>query len=97
MVPLHEGTLKETANGGTLGDEDDAHQASGIMDGGMDERTLFVKNVNFKTSEEVLKQVFEAVMGRGSVRSCTLPKKTAKLRGKPNVKLPTVRSVQTQI
>jgi multiple RNA-binding domain-containing protein 1 len=97
VVPLHEGTLKETANGGTLGDEDDAHQASGIMDGGMDERTLFVKNVNFKTSEEVLKQVFEAVMGRGSVRSCTLPKKTAKLRGKPNVKLPTVRSAQTQI
>jgi hypothetical protein len=36
-------------------------------------------------------------MGRGSVRSCTLPKKTAKLRGKPNVKLPTVRSAQTQI
>lgn len=78
-------------HGETKAGEDDTEQDDAQLVGGMDERTLFVKNVNFKTSEEELKHTFESVMGHGTVRSCTLPKKTAKLRGKPNVKLPTVR------
>ena len=52
-----------------------------------DSRTLFVKNVNFKTKEETLTQVFEKVLGKGSVRAVSLPKHAAK--GGGSVMLPT--------
>ena len=58
-------------------------------DGGEDNRTLFVKNVNFKTKEETLTEVFEKALGKGSVRAVSLPKRAAKGSGKGAVMLPT--------
>jgi multiple RNA-binding domain-containing protein 1 len=70
-------------------EEEEAAEAANADESSVDSRTIFVKNVKFQTSEATLKETFEGVMGRSTVKSVSLPKKTVKLRGKPNVQLPT--------
>jgi multiple RNA-binding domain-containing protein 1 len=87
-----DGAAATAADGDATDEEaETAHVGANMEDegGGEDNRTLFVKNVNFKTKEETLTEVFEKVLGKGSVRAVSLPKRAAKGAGKGAVMLPT--------
>ncbi|XP_048198851.1 probable RNA-binding protein 19 isoform X2 [Perognathus longimembris pacificus] len=59
--------VQEGAEDGSEEDEEDEESAPGC--------TLFIKNLNFSTTEETLKQVFSRV---GTLRSCTVSRKKNK-------------------
>ena len=78
--PANDGSDDEAAaERGSESEEEEEEAVGGEVEEG---RTLFVKNINFKTASTSLQSVFEKTMGRGSVLSVKLPTRAAKGNGK---------------